>query len=108
MRFDCKKFIKYVNDVKQIEDDRDIDKKDSASNARHALRAYIDAKNAKSSFFDLIKLCQRIKSISMRKDQISSTLFVLLDRVLALQDRVCNDFIVRSLEAILSDIKFLL
>ena len=65
-------------------DDREIDKKGSASNARHALRAYIDAKRAESSFSDLTKICQRIRSISMRKDQIFS---VLLDRVSALQDR---------------------
>ena len=88
MQIDCRKFIEYVSDVKQTEDDREIDKKDNASNARHALRTYIDAKSAKSSFFDLTKLCQRTRSISMRKNQISSTLIVLLlDRVLALQDR---------------------
>ena len=55
-------------------------------------RTCIDAKRAKSSFSDLIKICQRIRSISMRKDQISSILFdrvlVLLDRVLVLLDRV--------------------
>ena len=69
----------------------------------HRMReACIDAKNAKSSFSDLIKICQRIRSISMRKGQIFSTLFVLLDRVLVLQDRICNDCIVRFLEAILS------
>ena len=85
--------------------DREIDKKESASNARHALRTYIDAKNAESSFSDLTKICQRIRSISMRKDQIFSALFVFLDRVSALQDRVCNDCIVRFLEAILCDFK---
>ena len=65
--------------------------KKNASNARHALRAYIDAKRAESSFSDLTKICQRIKSISMRKNQIFSVLFdrvlVLLDRVSALQNR---------------------
>ena len=71
-----------------MRDDREIDKKDSASNARHALRTYIDARNANSSFSDLTKICQKIKSINMRKDQISSALIVfLLDRISALQDR---------------------
>ena len=44
-------------------------------------RACIDAKNAKSNFSDLIKICQKIKSINMRKNQIFSTLFVFLDRI---------------------------
>ena len=88
-----------------MSDDREIDKKKNASNARHALRTYIDAKNAESSFSDLTKICQRIRSISMRKDQIFSALFVFLDRVSALQDRVCNDCIVRFLETILCDFK---
>ena len=48
---------------------------------------YIDAKSADSNFSDLTKICQRIKSISMRKNQISSTLFVFLDRVFVF-DRV--------------------
>ena len=86
-------------------DDREIDKKESASNARHALRAYTDAKSAESSFSDLTKTCQRTRSISMRKGQISSALFVFLDRVSALQDRVCNGCIVRFFEAILCDFK---
>ena len=47
-------------------------------------RACIDAKNAKSNFFDLIKICQEIKSINMRKNQIFS---IFLDRVFALQNR---------------------
>ena len=70
MRFGCRKFIRYVSDVGQTGDGRGIDKEGSASNA----------KSAESSFFDLTKLCQRIRSISMRKGQISSALF--LDRVL--------------------------
>ena len=54
----------------------------------HRMReACIDAKSADSSFSTLTKFCQRIRSISTRKDQISSALFVLLDRLLALQDR---------------------
>ena len=68
-------------------DGREIDKEGSASNARHALRAYTDAKGAESSFSDLTKTCQRTRSISMRKGQISPALFVLLDRVPALQGR---------------------
>ena len=103
MRFDCRKFIRYVDAMSKAEDDREIDKEDNASNARHALRAYIDAKSAESNFSDLTKFCQRIRSISMRKDQIFSTLFVLLDRVFILQDRVCNICIVRFSEAILCD-----
>ena len=87
MRFDCRKFIKYVDAMSKAEDDREIDKKNNASNANRLLRTYIDAKNANSNFSDLTKICQRIKSISMRKDQIFSTLFVSLDRVSALQDR---------------------
>ena len=67
-----------------MSNDRKIDKKENASNARHALRTYIDAKRAKSNFSDLTKTCQKIKSISMRKDQIFS---VLLDRISALQNR---------------------
>ena len=51
------------------------------------LRAYIDAKNANSSFSILIKTCQKIRSISMRKDSIFSTLFVLFDRIFALRNR---------------------
>ena len=86
-----------------MSNDREIDKKNNASNARHALRTYIDAKNAKSSFSDLTKICQKIKSISMRKNQIFSTLFVFLDRVSALQNRVCNDCIIRFFETILCD-----
>ena len=43
-----------------------------------------NAKNAESSFSDLIKICQKIKSINMRKDQIFS---IFLDRILVLQDR---------------------
>ena len=58
--------------MRQTKKDREMNKKENASNA----------KNAKSSFFDLIKFCQRIKSINMRKDQIFSTLFVFLDRIL--------------------------
>ena len=68
-------------------DGREIDKEGSASNAGRLLRAYTDAKSADSSFSDLTKPCQRIRSISMRKGQISPALFVLLDRVLALQGR---------------------
>ena len=86
-----------------MSNDREIDKKNNASNARHALRTYIDAKNAKSNFFDLIKICQKIKSINMRKNQIFSTLFVFFDRVFALQNRICNDCIIRFLETILCD-----
>ena len=82
MYFDCRKFIKFVNDVK---DDREIDKKNSASNASKLLRTYIDAKSANSSFSDLTKICQKIRSISMRKNQIFSVFF---DRVFALQNRV--------------------
>ena len=70
-----------------MRNDQEIDEKDNASSASRLLRAYIDVKNANSSFFDVTKICQRIRSISMRKDQIFSTLFVLLDRVFALQDR---------------------
>ena len=51
------------------------------------LRAYIDAKNAYSNFSILTKICQRIKSISMRKDSIFSTLFVFLDRILVLRNQ---------------------
>ena len=79
MRFDCKKFIKYVNNVNQTKDDREIDKKNNASNANKFLRTYIDAKNANSNFSDLTKICQKIKSINMRKNQIFS---VFLDRIL--------------------------
>ena len=64
-----------------MSNDRKIDKKNNASNARHALRTYIDAKNAKSNFFDLIKFCQKIKSINMRKNQIFSILFVFFYRI---------------------------
>ena len=87
----------------KTENDREIDKKDNATNASKLLRTYIDAKNANSNFFDLTKICQRIRSISMRKDQIFSTLFVLFDRVSALQNRKCNDCIIRFLETILCD-----
>ena len=59
-----------------------------------------DAKRAESSFSDLTKTCQRIRSITMRKGQIFS---VLLDRVSALQGRVCNGCIVRFPEAVLCD-----
>ena len=83
--------------------DREIDKEDNASSANRLLRTDIDAKSANSSFSDLTKICQKIRSISMRKDQISSALFVLLDRVSALQNRVCNNCIVRFFEAILRD-----
>ena len=38
-----------------MSNNREIDKKNSASIARHALRIYIDVKNAKSNFFNLIK-----------------------------------------------------
>ena len=51
------------------------------------LRAYTDAKSADSSFSILTKLCQRIRSIGMRKGQISSALLGVLDRTLALQGR---------------------
>ena len=51
------------------------------------LRTYIDAKSANSSFSILTKICQRIRSISMRKDSIFSALFVLFDRTLALWNR---------------------
>ena len=57
----------------------------------------IDVKNANSNFSILIKFCQKIKSINMRKNQIFSTLFVFLDRVFVfldrvsvLQNRICN------------------
>ena len=80
MRFDCRKFIKYVNNVSQTKNDREIDKKDNASNASKFLRTYIDAKSANSNFSDLTKICQRIKSINMRKNQIFSVFF---DRVFA-------------------------
>ena len=48
-------------------------------------RTCIDAKNAKSNFSDLTKICQKIKSISMRKDQIFSIFFY---RIFALQNRI--------------------
>ena len=64
-------------------------------------RTCIDAKNANSNFSDLTKFCQKIKSINMRKNQIFSILFVFLDRVFALQNRICNDCIIRSFETIL-------
>ena len=51
------------------------------------LRTYIDTKNAYSSFSILIKICQRIKSINMRKNSIFSTLFVFFDRTLALRNQ---------------------
>ena len=73
--------------MRKIENNRKIDKKNDASNANKFLRTYIDAKNANSNFFDLIKICQRIKSINMRKNQIFSTLFVFLDRIFILQNR---------------------
>ena len=82
MQFDCRKFIRYVDEMRKAENDREIDMRNDASNASKLLRAYIDAKSAKSSFSDLTKICQRIRSISMRKSQIFSALFVLLDRVL--------------------------
>ena len=91
-----------------MSNDRKIDKKNNASNARHALRTYIDAKNAKSNFFDLIKICQKIKSINMRKNQIFSIfdrIFVFFDRVFVLQNRICNDCIIRFFETILCDFK---
>ena len=47
-------------------------------------RTCIDAKNTKSNFSDLIKICQKIKSINMRKNQIFSVLF---DRIFVLQNR---------------------
>ena len=50
----------------------------------------IDAKSANFNFFDLIKICQKIKSINMRKNQIFSTLFVFFDRVFALQNQKCK------------------
>ena len=53
-------------------------------------KTYIDAKNANSNFSDLIKFCQKIKSINMRKNQIFSIfdrVFVFLDRVSVLQNR---------------------
>ena len=78
MQFDCKMFIKYVNDMKQTKNDRKFNKKVDASNAT----------NANSNFSDLIKFCQKIKSISMRKNQIFSALFVFLDRVFVFFDRV--------------------
>ena len=62
-----------------------------------------DVKSADSGFSVLTKSCQRIRSISMRKGQISPALLVLLDRVLALQGRVCNGCIVRFPEAVLCD-----
>ena len=67
--------------------DQEIDEKGNASSAGRLLRAYTDAKSADSSFSDVTRTCQRIRSISMRKGQISPALFVLLDRVLALQGR---------------------
>ena len=51
-------------------------KKNNASNANKFLRTYIDAKNANSNFFDLIKICQKIKSINMRKNQIFSIFLI--------------------------------
>ena len=51
------------------------------------LRAYIDAMSADSSFSVLTKACQRIRSINMRKNPISSAFFVFFDRTLALRGR---------------------
>ena len=90
MQFDDRKFIKYVDAMRKTENDREIDKKNNASNANKLLRTYIDATSANSSFSDLTKFCQRIESINMRKNQIFSALFVFLDRIFALQNRVCN------------------
>ena len=77
--------------MRKTVDDREIDRKDNASNANKFLRADINAKNADSNFSDLTKICQKIESINMRKNQISSVLFdrilVFFDRVSALQDR---------------------
>ena len=91
MQFDCKNFIKYVDTMSKAENDRKIDEKNNASSASRFLRAYIDAKSANSNFSDLTKICQKIRSISRRKNQIFSILLVrilvLLDRVSALQNR---------------------
>ena len=64
----------------------------------------IDAKNANSNFFDLIKICRKIKSINMRKNQIFS---IFLDRIFVLRNRKCNNCIIRFFETTLFDIKFL-
>ena len=51
------------------------------------LRIYIDTKNANSNFSILIKICQKIKSINMRKNSIFSTLFVFFDRIFVLRNK---------------------
>ena len=55
------------------------------------------------AFLIWLKSVREIRSISMRKDQIFSALFVFFDRVSALQDRICNDCIIRFSETILCD-----
>ena len=41
MRFDCKKFIKYVEYVKQTENDREIDKKKNVSMQKMQIRIFL-------------------------------------------------------------------
>ena len=100
MQFNCKKFIKYVNAIWNAENNREIDKK----------KVY-RCKKCKIEFFDLIKICQKNKSINIRKNQIFSTLFVFFDRVSVLQNRFCfakskcNDCIIRFFETISCDFK---
>ena len=88
--------------MSKIKNDREMNKKNNTSNANRFLQTYINAKNANSNFFDLIKICQNIKSINMRKNQIFSVFF---DRVSVLQNRICNDCIIRFFETILCDFK---
>ena len=52
MWFDCEKFKKYVNELKKIKNDREIDKKNNASNARQTSANIHRCKKCEFEFFD--------------------------------------------------------
>ena len=87
MWFDCRRFRRLSTKWEKWKMIEKSIRKEMHRMRDRLLRAYIDAMSANSSVSILTKICQRIKSISMRKDSIFSTLFVLLDRTLALRDR---------------------
>ena len=100
MRFDCRMFIKYVKYVKQIEDDREIDKKRSVSMQRVQIRTFL-------IWLKLVRESDRLVCEKIRYFQ--HYLFFLIEFLFSFWSSFCfaksrcNNCIVRFLETILRE-----
>ena len=102
MNFDCRKFIKYVNDVSQTENDREIDKKRNVSMQRMQNRIFL-------IWLKFVKESNRLVCEKIRYFQ--HYLFFLIEFLLfswsnfCFAKSRCNNCIVRFFETILCDFK---